>query len=94
MEPPQLIERHQLKGIEDRLERVEGTLTEILENGEMMEERIKEKLGTIQEEIEKNTLQVKRMKLKIGNGMKPTTIVMLIIFGVLFWTVFLSWIRY
>ena len=49
-----LIERHQLKNIEDRLGRVENTLTEILENGELMEERIKDKLGTIQEEIEKN----------------------------------------
>ena len=31
-----LIERHQLKGIEDRLGRVENTLSEILENGELM----------------------------------------------------------
>lgn len=89
-----LIERHQLKNIEDRLGRVEDTLTEILENGEMMEERIKDKLGTIQEEIEKNTQQVKRMKLKIGQGIKPTTMLFFIIIGVVLWTAFISWIRY
>ena len=89
-----LIERHQLKNIEDRLGRVENTLTEILENGEMMEERIKDKLGTIQEEIEKNTQQVKRMKLKIGQGIKPTTMLFFIIIGVVLWTVFITWIRY
>jgi len=89
-----LIERHQLKNIEDRLGRVENTLTEILENGELMEERIKDKLGTIQEEIEKNTQQVKRMKLKIGQGIKPTTMLFFIIIGVVLWTVFITWIRY
>jgi len=89
-----LIERHQLKNIEDRLGRVENTLTEILENGELMEERIKDKLGTIQEEIEKNTQQVKRMKLKIGQGIKPTTMLFFIIIGVVLWTMFITWIRY
>lgn len=89
-----LIERHQLKNIEDRLGRVENTLTEILENGELMEERIKDKLGTIQEEIEKNTQQVRRMKLKIGQGIKPTTMLFFIIIGVVLWTVFITWIRY
>jgi len=91
---PQLIERHQLKGIEDRLGRVENTLTEILENGELMEERIKDRLGDIQSEIEQNTLHVKRMKLKMGQGLKPTTMLVFIVIGLLLWTVFLSWARY
>lgn len=89
-----LLERHQLKGIEDRLGRVEDTLSEILENGELMEERIKEKLGTIQEEIEKNTMQVKRMKLKIGQGMRPITVIIIMIIGLLLWTMAFTWIRY
>ena len=49
-----LVERHQLKNIENRLENVEKSLSEILENGEMMEERIKEKLAGIHDEIENN----------------------------------------
>ena len=90
----QLIERHQLKGIEDRLGRVENTLTEILENGELMEERIKDRLGDIQSEIEQNTLHVKRMKLKIGQGMRPVTVIVLILVGLMLWTWAFTWLRY
>ena len=89
-----LIERHQLKGIEDRLGRVETTLTEILENGELMEERIKDKLGSLQGELERNTMQVKRMKLKIGHGMRPVTVIVLILVGLMLWTWAFTWLRY
>tara|TARA_B100000925_G_scaffold291591_1_gene280255 strand:+ start:4525 stop:4833 length:309 start_codon:yes stop_codon:yes gene_type:complete len=89
-----LIERHQLKGIEDRLGRVENTLSEILENGELMEERIKDKLGSLQEELERNTMQVKRMKLKIGQGMRPITVIIFILIGLMLWTWAFTWFRY
>ncbi|MBH46081.1 MAG: hypothetical protein CMC93_05645 [Flavobacteriaceae bacterium] len=89
-----LIERHQLKGIEDRLGRVENTLSEILENGELMEERIKDKLGSLQEELERNTMQVKRMKLKIGQGMRPITVIIFILIGLMLWTWTFTWFRY
>ena len=58
------------------------------------EERIKDRLGDIQSEIEQNTLHVKRMKLKMGQGLKPTTMLVFIVIGLLLWTVFLSWARY
>lgn len=86
-----LVERHQLKNIENRLENVEKSLYEIIENGEMMEERIKEKLMGIHEEIENNTRQVQRMKLKMGQGMRPITIFAIILGTLAMWTFCLSW---
>lgn len=90
-----LVERKTLLSIESRLDNVENTLSEILENGELMEERIRERLTDINDEIVKNTAQVRRLKAEINNSRyKPVTILIVILVCIILWSVMFHWFNY
>ena len=90
-----LVERKTLLSIESRLDNVENTLSEILENGELMEERIRERLTDINDEIVKNTAQVRRLKAEINNSRyKPVTILIVILVCITLWSVMFHWFNY
>ena len=87
-----LVERKTLLNIESRLDNVENTLSELLENGELMEERIKERLTDINDEIVKNTAQVRRLKAEINNSRyKPITILFFILVILAIWSSLVLW---
>jgi hypothetical protein len=90
-----LVERKTLLNIESRLGNVESTLSELLENGELMEERIRERLTDINDEIVKNTAQVRRLKSEINNSRyKPTTVLVIIVTCLVLWSVLFHWFNY
>lgn len=94
MEENLLVERKTLQNIESRLDSVESTLHELLENGEAMEERIKDKLGDISDEILKNTAQVRKLKAQLNNSkFNPITIFLMILVAIGIWTLCIYWWR-
>lgn len=90
----QTLSSKRLGMIEERLSGVEGTLEQLLADGQETKQEMKEKLSEIQIEIERGASQVRSMRRKLYSSQSNSKwLFIAVILVMVAWTVIMNWMK-